>query len=299
MTSPAKRRKTVAKALAECPVGRWIEFNEFSRFMRAAGHRFEVAHDPWQLYIGHREYGCLGYDGYGGWNVLQDRQMLCFLFEYAATLGIIDVAFISPRMARDDFRDMWGTDDLDFLSRYDGLCYFRLNPLGAFCLGSIDHYTPSQPEARVRLNVMSNLQIEVDGALSPEEELLLENYADRESGAMWRLSRERTLSTLEGGAAIAELRSFLEARDDQELPDPVSAFLVLTERNATALKPKCRTLLIECADIEVVDLLTTHERSKKLCLRAGERLLVVKENDEAAFRKVAHMLGYGIPRSEV
>ncbi|MGH3674919.1 MAG: hypothetical protein ACRDU5_04125, partial [Mycobacterium sp.] len=49
------------------------------------------------------------------------------LFEYAATLGLIDVTYTDPADARDDFRDNWGADDLDYLSRYDGLRAIRIN----------------------------------------------------------------------------------------------------------------------------------------------------------------------------
>ena len=44
-------------------------------------------------------------------------------------------------------------------------------------------------------------------------------------------------------------------------------------------------MLIECANAELAELLATHERTKKLCLRAGDKHLAVKENDEEAFRK--------------
>ena len=64
------------------------------------------------------------------------------LLEYAATLGMIDVALIPPAGARRDFRNMWGTDELAFFSRYDGLMYFRLTPLGAYCLGVESDYQP-------------------------------------------------------------------------------------------------------------------------------------------------------------
>jgi len=36
--------------------------------------------------------------------------------------------------------DLWGTDELSFFSRYDGLMYFRINPLGAYCLGMASAY---------------------------------------------------------------------------------------------------------------------------------------------------------------
>ena len=62
--------------------------------------------------------------------------MLCLLLEYAATLGLIDVALIPPAGARRDYGGLWGTDELVYFSRYDGLMYFRVTPLGAYCLGS-------------------------------------------------------------------------------------------------------------------------------------------------------------------
>ena len=36
------------------------------------------------------------------------RYLLCLLLEYAATLGLIDVAYTDPDEARPDFRHMWG-----------------------------------------------------------------------------------------------------------------------------------------------------------------------------------------------
>src|SRR3989442_3928132 len=79
--------------------------------------------------------GSLGYEGFHDWELLQGRYALCLLFEYAATLGLIDVAYVAPAGVRRDFRSLWGTEDLDFLSRYDRLLYFRLNPLAAYYLG--------------------------------------------------------------------------------------------------------------------------------------------------------------------
>ncbi|MCE2474838.1 MAG: hypothetical protein J4F47_04545 [Alphaproteobacteria bacterium] len=111
MTAPSHRRSAVEDALAECPVGAWVNFDECSRFMQATGMTFEVTRDPRHLYIGEPNYGSLGCDGYHGWNILQDRYLLCLLFENAATLGLIDVACTQPAGARLDFTGMWGADD--------------------------------------------------------------------------------------------------------------------------------------------------------------------------------------------
>ena len=153
-------------ALKQCPVGRWVQVDDFFRFMIAAALRFEVTREPWDLYISDPQYGSLGYEGYHDWEILQGRYTLCLLFEYAATLGMIDVAYVNPAGVRRDYREMWGTDDLEFLSRYDGLIAFRLNALGAYGLGLARTYEPEQIEARAQLTVLPSLQINVRGGRS-------------------------------------------------------------------------------------------------------------------------------------
>lgn len=51
------------------------------------------------------------------------------------SLSLIDIAYIRPSGARMDYFDLWGTDDYDALSEYDGLKYLRVTNLGAWILG--------------------------------------------------------------------------------------------------------------------------------------------------------------------
>jgi hypothetical protein len=145
LIAPRRRRELIVQTLADCPSGRWVGVEEFRRYMTATGRRLEVTRDPWALYIADPSYGSFGYLGYDF--ILDLRYLLCFLFEYAATLGLIDVAYIRPDRAECDYADLWGADDLDFLSRYDGLLFFRINALGAYCLGKTPTYGPQETEA--------------------------------------------------------------------------------------------------------------------------------------------------------
>ena len=294
MTAPAGRRTVIADALAQCPPGRWVRFDDFSRFMQAASFDFGVTRDPRNLYILEPGYGDLGYDGSHAWPILQGRYLLCLLFEYAATLGLIDVAYVDPRGARLDYTHMWGADALEFLSRYDGLQYFRLNPLGAYCLGLADTYEPSAPPARAALTVFPGLWLQAGAPLSPDERLLLDTYADTEAQGVWRLNRDKTLSAIESGHDADALRRFLAARDDQPLPETVEGFLRDAERGARALTLRGAALLIECADAETAARLAADAGARGTCLRAGERLLAVPATSEKAFRKAARALGYGV-----
>jgi hypothetical protein len=91
-------------SIRHCPLGRWVKVDDLFRFMIAAGFDFEVTRQPWDLYISDPHYGSLGHEGYHDWEILQGRYTLCLLFEYAATLGMIDVAYVHPAGVRHDFR---------------------------------------------------------------------------------------------------------------------------------------------------------------------------------------------------
>jgi hypothetical protein len=294
MTAVAPRRAAIEEALQACPVGRWIAIDEFSRFMQASDLVFAVTHDPWQLYVCERQYGSLGYDGADGWNILQRRYISAVLFEYTATLGMVDVAYFDPAGACDDYRGMWGTDELEFLSRYDGLSHFRLTPLGAYALGLHAAYRPVAIPTNVALSVLPSLQVNVvRGAVGAEEALLLENWAVPIQAGSWRLDREKVLSAIEKGHDIAELRGFLETRDDMPLPEPVDSFIRQCEHNGKALRMVGSAVLIECRDSDTAETIAGHKETCSLCLRAGPKTLVVRTDHLDKFRESVRLLGFG------
>lgn len=299
MTAVVARRAAIDKALHTCPVGRWIDIDDFSRFMQASDLMFQVAHDPWKLYIATREYGSLGYDDSSNWSILQGRYISALLLEYAATLGMIDVAYIDPNGATDDYCDLWGTDDLAYLSRYDGLCDFRLTPLGAYILGIESTYQPAPMASNVSLSVMPSLLVNVArGELGAEEVLLLENWAVTMSPGdtgSWRLDREKALAAIEKGHDIAELQGFLQSRDDMPLPDAVESFIRHCLRNGKALKLLGNAQLIECRDEDTATAIASHKETAELCLRAGPKKLVVRSEHLEKFRDRVRLLGFGMP----
>ena len=253
LTVAAERRDVIAQALVRCPVGRWVLFDDFSRFMRASSLTFEVTSDPWTLHLGEPRYGSLGFGGNRDWDFVQGRYVLCVLFEYAATLGLIDLAYTRPEDARLDFTEMSSSDSLAYLSRYDGLRYFRLNPLGAYCLDLTASYVPSRPEVRAAVSVYPDRRIQpADGTLGHDEILLLETYANREAADVWRLDGTKMLLAIDSGRDLDELREFIACRDEQELPEPVEGFLRRTERAARALAPRGPAVLFECGDDETL-----------------------------------------------
>ena len=91
-------------------------------------------------------------------------------FTVDATLGMVGVAYVHPEGAIADLGGIWGADDLEWLSCWDGLRAFRLTELGAYCLGLSKTYDPSVPPSTLQLETGTNLVIcQTAGALEPAD----------------------------------------------------------------------------------------------------------------------------------
>ncbi|WP_439630193.1 hypothetical protein [Gemmata sp.] len=295
MSAAAGRRAELVAGLAACPVGRWFAVEDFFRLLRATGREFTVAHDAHELYIAEHYYGNFGYSDGHAWEQLQGRFALAFLFEYAATLGAVDVAYLPPQGVRNDFHDRWGADDFSCLSRYDGLLYLRVNPLGAWLLGSADAYRPAAPTRSDVLRVLANLDVVAARDLPAADRLVLERFADPASEGVWKLSAAKVLAVIEQGGSVDELEQFLAPRATGELPGTVATFLADLRAKAGRLTDAGPARLIACADAHSAAELAADRGLKGKCLRAGDRFVVVREADLDAVRKAVRKLGYVWP----
>ncbi len=297
LTAVASRREAIAATLAECPQQQWIAADELLRYVRASGNDFAVSRNAWNLYIGELQYGSLGYNGSQG--ILETRYLLGLLFEYAATLGLIDVAFIPPAGARGDYHHLWGTDELPYFSRYDGLMFFRITPLGAYGLGMVSDYEPAPGEVTPVLRVLPNLEIAAIGAaLEPGDRLALDAYAVRVSDLVWRLEATKLLAATEEGRSVGEIREFLAARSGAPLPDTVGRLLEDVADRCARVHDRGLARLIECAEPALAALIANDTRTRTHCMRAGERHLVVPASSEPAFRRALRELGYLLASGE-
>ncbi|HEY3261031.1 MAG TPA: helicase-associated domain-containing protein [Pseudonocardiaceae bacterium] len=297
LTSAKTRRKTVAAALAACQAGQWINVNDLFTTMQRGNLSPTVARSEralWKLYISDPQYGSLGYLGFADWPILEGRYTLAVIFEYAGTLGLLDLDYTDPAGARDDFRGNWGTEDLDYLSRYDGLHAIRLNPLGAYVLGLAGRYQPpaEQHPTRQTLKVLPNLDIVATGDLTPADRLTLDAYADHTADRVWTLREATLLTALDAGRSLDQLRQFLAARATHELPNPVTTLLEDTATRATRLRNLGMIRLVECTDPALAALITNDRRLRTLCRPVGDRHLAVTIEHEPEFRKALRTLGH-------
>jgi hypothetical protein len=295
MTAVSPRRGQIVKALKDCPINQWIDMQEFSRYMLGQGLDFVVSRNEWKLYIHDKEYGSQGYDDCGGWNTLEYRFIISFLFEYAAPLGLVDIAYVHPNDALDDYAGQWGCQDMTYLSRYDGLRAFRLTNLGAFCLEFSKEYTPPRLASSTRITVSVDLTLNIlSGEPKPAELMLIETWAEPLSKGMWRLDLARGLKAVERGQDPNLLIEYLEVCDDQPVPETLMGFVKNCVKDGTAVKQQEPMVLYSCRDASTCQLIVKHSDLKKLCKRCGDNELVVFSNQTSKFKKAVNALGLGV-----
>lgn len=297
------RRSDVGDALSLCESGAWVPVDDIFARMRKNGldpqvHRSERA--LWRLYLQEPEYGSLGYDGCHPWSLLQGRYTLAVLFEYAATLGLVDVRYINPVGARDDYRNLWGADWTETISRYDGLTAVRLNPLGAFALGKAERYelggdSDLIPATEGSITALSNGDIVATTKISSADELALTAIADRSGDRVWTVTTASLLAALASGRALADIVTFVRQRSAHTLPATFTAMIDDVSRRSTVLVDRGQRWLISATDPALIALIAHDRRLRALCEAVGDKHLAVSPGAEAKFRAALLKLGYLVP----
>lgn len=291
MTLPQERRNALDLQLQGAPAGEWIQVDEWFRYMQSSGEQFQVTGNPWGLYLVDAEYGSLGYGGFHDFSILQGRYTLAYLFEYLATLGMIDVAYSAPYGVRSDYYGNWGADEYGYLSRYDGLGWFRLNALGAFSLGMVDEYRLKTPEMPPLLRATDELEFLLLRTPEPHERMLLEQYATILKAHV-RLDIVRALRTLGQGGALVDLTSLLRQQTESRLTVEVEDFLDDLETRTTSIWDGGSARIIECTSESLARLVVESGETGKYCFHAGGKRVVVVEKSWRNFLNGLRKLGY-------
>jgi hypothetical protein len=213
-----------------------------------------------------------------------------------ARWGLLDLDYVHPTGARDDFQDNWGGDDLDALSRYDGLRAIRLTALGRYALGLTDIYQrPTGDNNTQGLKVLPNLDVVATGALSSGDQLVLAGYAEHTADRVWTVSAASLLRAINTGRDPTDFAGFLAQHTDHELPDALETLISDVTRRCAQLTDLGHARVIECADRALAALITHNRALRALCHPIGERHLAVPLDQELKFRTALLKLGYAFP----
>ncbi len=291
MTTPVKRRPMINTCLKDLQPGQWISVDELVRVLQTKEeYSFEMVNYDWKLYFIDQHYGSLDYCD--TWPLLHLRYVLIYLFEYCATLGLVDVAYQEPYGARsEDYSSCWGTDDLEYLSHCDGLQYIRINDLGAFALGHLKEYEAQAIDEDLFFFDGTDLVAGDVGAVSPGVELYLEKIAERSDVNRWRLSIGSLLAAISGGESLTEIKKGLKTLSAETFSKELTQLLTEVEHRSTAFVDVGRTTLIECSP-EARKQALTNKKISSYCMPAGEKYLVAVPGKESKLIEALQTAGF-------
>ncbi|ACN13134.1 conserved hypothetical protein [Desulforapulum autotrophicum HRM2] len=286
MTSPVRRRPVINGVLTCLEPGRWVSVDEVERFMRSESQTFEMTNYDWKLYFGDPHYGLLDYND--TWSLLQLRYLLIYLFQYGATLGLVDVSYKYPDNARPDFQSCWGADDEPFLSLCDGLMQIRLNDLGAYVLGLSTDYNAVDPRDFEIHD--TDILYTGKGIPTPDHSLYLDKIADQTEAGRWQVSLVSLLNALKAGETLKDINAFITQITQEKPGKNLEKLFEKAEERSSAVVDRGKATLLECHGDIRKQILTDKEMGR-LCLPAGDRHLVILPEKEALFARYLETLG--------
>lgn len=286
LSPPAERREAIIEALSWCPAGVWISTEEFYRALII--WEFDIELDRGygsSLSIQNPLYGRIYYLERDGRPLIENLYMNVVLMESLASIGALDVLYLSPEDAGDSF----GTH----YSLYDGLIYFRINPLGAYLLGQSAEYTPTRSldDPLFTIDPAFILTLK-DPELTPNLRDQLNQLAVEEDDGHYRLDTQRVLSTLESGEDLEHLSGFLAARHEGPLPEQVTDWLAYIEERSHAFQNAGDALFVKARSQELLRLAAEDPVLAKFVKITGARTLVIPRSKEKAFRQRLKELDY-------
>jgi len=290
LNRPSARRRAIWKSMKTWPQNRWMAFDEIFRYLVASGSGFNTYQYPFR---DSRELGSRS--GIFYTNEYVDRlYLLAFLFESLGTLGLLDLGYTHPAHMWTGGKPSRLRNDQSFLSRYDGLLFIRLNPLGIYCLGLADEHDSRATLSEGLFRVLSNHEIVVerDEDLPPTAQYMLRSIGKQTSPFLWRLDEDVLLKFLESGGRMKEVVDFLDDHEPDGLPENVRAHLDDMSRKAALVLGSEEALIIETADEHVAAEVAKDRRTSKFCKLVHNRFIAVSKRDLRTFRNALRKLGY-------
>ncbi|MCL1080144.1 hypothetical protein D5R81_18700 [Parashewanella spongiae] len=292
MTDVSGRRMDIVEGLKACPVGEWVSFDDFSRYLEAIGSDVVVTTAPEYLYACDSHYGRF-YDA--DWNVLAEPYLQCVLLEYAATLGLIDIVLCDLDKTDSSNEQYWGLMDLECFHRYEGVTYFRLTKLGAYVLGESDHYEPETVNLDVTpVTLMPKGRFYFASTPMPWEIQFIGLYCKQKDELLWALDRKLIVEALQSGGSTDELQNFVLKRDPQPfLPQDWETLFKQVNQRIDGATAQFEAMVYCCKNKEVLALILSNKVLTKYCQPLDELQLVIPKNKALSFKNKLNEMGIG------
>ena len=278
LTAPAERHEAIVEALSWCPAGVWISVEDFHRALKVWRFDFEIDLSG-HLYVDDASYRW--YDD----ATIRELYTNAVLWEYLGSIGALDLLYLPPEEAEYD-------------SLYEGLIFFRINPLGAYLFGQAGEYEPPQPLDDPFFSIDSELVLTLEdpAALTPNLRQELGRFTVEQGDHRYRLDTGRVLDEIERGEDLRYVADFLERHHRGPLPEHVSHWLQELAANRGAFKRKSDALLVQVRSRELLKTVFEDPTLKRSARVLEGRTLIVPSSKERSFRNRLKELGYLLER---
>ncbi len=189
------------------------------------------------------------------WLLTNGLYIKAVLWEYLAVIGALDIAYLPPDEVELEVSLYSDFDDI-YYSRYDGLFFFRINPLGAYLFGQAGDYRAATAvdTTLFRIDADRVLKLLDPARLTPVVKTQLDQIAEPEGESTYRLDAQKILLALEKGADLEALRDFLARNSADPVPPEVSSWLDQIHSASQAFSVDVPMLRIHAASEELVQL---------------------------------------------
>lgn len=151
------------------------------------------------------------------------------MFEYTATPGLIDVAYVHPDSNRLDFTDQ----------------------------GIKDNDAPADEETPPLFQVRPDLEIELTGKPMPADRIMLDQFAKPVAADVWKITLDKILRAIEEDQTIDEFYAFLALKADRGLPVEVEWPFDDAKNRSAAMEEIGSARLIRCRPQALAEMIGT------------------------------------------
>ncbi len=258
-----------------------INLEDFYRALKIWHFDFEIEEGGIEkLYIGYRYKSGDYYEAWANsenmWLLINGLYINAVLWEYLAAIGALDIAYLPPTEFEYQAFPYADFDD-DYYSIYDGLLFFRINPLGAYLFGQAGDYQAATPASTPVLRVDADrlLQILDPARVTPILKAQFDQIATPEGDSAYRLDAQKLLPAFEEGFALETVHDFLARNSAQPVPAEVSSWLEQLHQASRAFSVGAKMLRIGVANIELVQVALADPELSKFCRLLGTCALVI------------------------
>lgn len=300
LTAPGMRRERIVEALSWCPAGVWIEISDFYRALKVWRFDFQVEEGGIEkLYIGYRYASSRYYEAWANeadmWRLVNGLYINAVLWEYLGTIGALDLAYLPPGEADIEAAPYYDYDG-PYFSRYDGLFYFRINPLGAYLFGQAGDYQAARVGMAPLLEIDAERMVKVldPVRLTPMLVAQLEQVGAPVGDSAYRLDQQKILLALEEGTDLDGVREFLVRNSGDAMPPAVDRWLDEVKAAGSAFTLAGSMVSVRAASQELVQLVLADAELSKFCTALSNRTVVLPTNRLGRLRSRLRELGSGV-----